>query len=188
MTNSRLEKLEGRQNELLNNFGYGPFQDGLNQIEIEKIEKQIAAMPSPSAQTVTDAPHLDHRYLLCEAHELCRFYSADDKKLYTSGVIADCIATIENLQERNDRLTASLAAASDREARLEAALRPFAEYQLSIVGFAGAICRTDLKDCDWVAGFSGPTQPEFKHFSAARSALSQTEALDLRIAKLRASR
>jgi hypothetical protein len=69
----------------------------------------------------------------------------------------------------------SHASLTAKVAELEAALKPFAGYQLNMVGFAGGIRHTDFNGCDWVAGFSGPTQPEFKHFAAARAALDNAD-------------
>lgn len=54
------------------------------------------------------------------------------------------------------------------------ALEPLATYKMVAVGFNGALSRNDLKDCTWVAGFTGP-QPEFRHFDNARAALGRED-------------
>jgi hypothetical protein len=47
--NPRLEKLQERRNELLNDFGNGAWQDGLTRDRLARVEKEIAALSPPSA-------------------------------------------------------------------------------------------------------------------------------------------
>jgi hypothetical protein len=72
----------------------------------------------------------------------------------------------------------SHATLTDRVEELEKALQPFADYQLTVVGFANVTSlKSDLDGCNWVAGFSGPTQPEFRHFGNARAVLEPKGAV-----------
>jgi hypothetical protein len=54
------------------------------------------------------------------------------------------------------------------------ALKPFAKYQMGMVGIADVVRRQDFKGFAWVAAFNGPTQPEFRHFEAARAVITQS--------------
>lgn len=64
--------------------------------------------------------------------------------------------------------------AADEIARLRTPLEDLASYELIAVGFNGAFTKSDLKDCLWIAGFAG-RQPEFRHFEAARAALTAAD-------------
>jgi hypothetical protein len=61
--------------------------------------------------------------------------------------------------------------AADLIERLRGPLQDLASYEMVAVGFSGALKPSDIKDCLWVAGFAG-RQPEFRHFEAARDAVS----------------
>jgi hypothetical protein len=63
--------------------------------------------------------------------------------------------------------------------RLRAALKPFAGLQMGMVAIADAVRPVDLKDFDFIAGFRGPIQPEFRHYEAARAALDMDTAPSL---------
>jgi hypothetical protein len=64
---------------------------------------------------------------------------------------------------------------ASNEAKIDAltkALEPFAKYEMLVIGDPLSLKKGDLKDCDYVVGFAGPVQPEFRHFINARAALS----------------
>jgi hypothetical protein len=63
--------------------------------------------------------------------------------------------------------------AAPQSLSMQAALEPFAKYEMVAIGFNGCFSKEDLKECTWVAGFKGP-QPEFRHFQNAREALAVT--------------
>jgi hypothetical protein len=72
-----------------------------------------------------------------------------------------------------DAILAALANRPSSAAVVEA-LKPFAKYQMGMVGIADVVRRQDFKGFAWVAAFNGPTQPEFRHFEAARAVITQS--------------
>jgi hypothetical protein len=111
-------------------------------------------MTDSSSQLKTSAPLLDPAFVLKEARELYRFYGeAEPPKPYTCGVIADCIATIENLQSRFD--AGFHATLTNRVAELEAALRKI-DHTLTVHGHMDA--DTNLHQL-----ISGLLEPQVRH-------------------------
>jgi hypothetical protein len=84
-------------------------------------------------------------------------------------------------REWQDMIVAALetfdAAQSEIE-RLRAALKPFAKYEMVMVGMSDTVIRRDYVDCAWIAGFDGPNQPEFRHFKDARTVYSAPSTQD----------
>lgn len=59
---------------------------------------------------------------------------------------------------------------------LVGALEAFAQLQMTVVSVADVgVIKKDLDDCSWIAGFTGPAQPQFRHYAAARAAIASAK-------------
>jgi hypothetical protein len=61
--------------------------------------------------------------------------------------------------------------ASPRDAGMRAALEPFASYEMRMVSIGWAATLEEIQRYNWIAGFDGPVQPEFRHFKAAKDVI-----------------